>query len=199
MNRLLTLTLSLCILTALSLSAADTEKTSDKTEKSTEKQPDPKPVAPAKTAKSDKENPYAGLPDKKDFKMGELEEQYKEVFDQIESVTKSFNAVDKCDQLDFYHYARRMEYFAGHPYIEEAVKIKSEWMIKVSKVMRFFFNNRARLEIAQDAKNKAMIKKYSDILENARVKFVEFIKTPDKIEKKEDAPSAGSSAPKKKK
>lgn len=165
--------ISICLIAAGTVAQAQ-QSTNDKP---VPQQPGAKPPAKAPY------NPYANLPPRDKFNKGELEESFNLLMEQMESSFSDTKSVLETDHLNFHHYRYRLNYFAGHPYINDAVKIKTSWMLNAAKLMGQYYENARKYEIARIAGDKALIARWENFLKNNREAVLKYIKNPEKLDK----------------
>lgn len=137
------------------------------------------------------ENPYAGLPEEKDFDMGKLETEFNKWFEEAKNICAT-DGIKETPYADISFYSRRMAFYAGHPYFEKATGIKADWVKKLSQALRYLAVQKVEYERAMDfRKNEAP--PYLKKLLEGREKTYEFMKKPEKVEKedKDDKKSKG--------
>lgn len=150
-------------------------------------------IQPAKQAQDStpvtqpaKAGPYANLPPRDKFNKGELEESFNILIDQIKITFSDTKSVLEADYLQFYHFNHRLTYFAKHPYINDAVKIKTSWMLKLAEVMGAYYQTARRYEVARNAEDEGFIKKWEAELAAKRAAALELTKKPEKLDKKHE-------------
>lgn len=129
------------------------------------------------------EDPYKNLPAEKEFDMGKLEEEYNTYFSLIENAMASMGALQENRYHKYKFYARRMDFFAKHPYIEKATNIKSEWIGKVANGLRYIGEQLAECERGEMLGHRTRIKNAKANAEKARSTFEAFLKKPEKVKK----------------
>lgn len=132
------------------------------------------------------EDPYKDLPKEKDFDMGALKDSYLMYLDEIKVLMQSKKTLIEKRHHKCNFYARRFEFFAGHPYFEKATGIKRTWVAGVAKGLRFIGSLVLERERAEMNLKREQAKQEEAMLETAREKFEEILKSPEKVEKEKN-------------